>query len=153
MARLHRFRPRLGGVAIGAIALGAALAGLSFTLDGAACLLALIGGVTGMALGVLYLASPTWRLAVSVDDDGLEVLAGRRSKFRLPWREIVEVVASRSTHTCFVNGGKPERSLLVPGDGAPAAYDLEDKAALFDAIVAHVTADRIREVELLETAP
>ena len=42
----------------------------------------------------------------------------------------MRVVAAPTTHTCFVDGGAPERSLLVPGDGAPAPYDLEDREAL-----------------------
>lgn len=151
MARTFRFRPRLRGVAIGAIVIGVALMAFGLTLDSAARLLALVGGVTGVGLGTLYLASPAWRLLVAVDDDGLEVRSGDRRRFRLAWTDIVAVVASPSTHTCFVDGGAPERSLLVPGDGAPASYDLEDKVALYEAIVGHVAADRIREVALLET--
>jgi len=151
--RTFRFRPRLRGVAVGAIALGVGLVALGLVAaTGAARPLAIVGGATGVLLGVLYLASPAWRLVVQVDDDGLEVRAGARRRFRLAWAEIVAVGASPTTHTCFVDGGAPERSLLVPGDGAPAAYDLEDKATLYAAIVAHVTADRIREVELLENA-
>jgi len=152
MTRTHRFRPRLRGVAIGAILLGVGLLAAGFALDADARLLAMIGGAIGVVLGALYLASPAWRLVVDVDDDGLEVRAGARRRFRLAWGDVVGVVASPSTHTCFVDGGAPERSLLVPGDGAPAAYDLEDKVALYDAIVAHVATDRIREVELLERA-
>jgi len=57
----------------------------------------------------------------------------------------VKVVHSPTT--CFVNGGAPERSLLVPGDGAPAPYDIADKQAMCEAIVAHVAADKVRTVE------
>jgi len=64
----------------------------------------------------------------------------------------VRVVASPTTKSCFVDGGAPEKSLLVPGDGAPAPYDLERRAALFDAIIAHVPADRVQTVETLEQA-
>ena len=151
-SRTHRFRPRLRGVAIGAIGLGAVLMASGVMLRGGSQWLALIGGGLGVMLGVLYLMSPAWRLAVTVDDDGLEVRAGEQRRFRLAWADVVSVTASPSTHTCFVDGGAPERSLLVPGDGAPASYDLEDKASLYDAIVAHVTADKVREVELLERA-
>jgi len=108
--------------------------------------------VVGVALGSAYLALPTWRLAVTVDDTGLAVGSPRRQRFKLAWSDVVRVVASPSTRSCFVDGGAPEKSLLVPGDGAPAPYDLEDRAALFDAIVAHVPAERVQTVETLEGA-
>ena len=112
----------------------------------------LVTGLFGIGLGALYLASPTWRLAVTVDDTALSVVTGDRVKFRLPWAEVVKVVASPSTRTLFVDGGDPRRSLLVPGDGAPAPYWIEERAALYDLIVAHVDATKIREVETLEVA-
>ncbi len=152
-ARSFRFRPRFRAVAIGTIAVGAVLifAAIAFAADTSRTF-ALVGGGIGIALGAMYLRSPAWRIVVSVDDEALEVTARGDRRFRLPWGEVVEVVASPSTHTCFVDGGAPERSLLVPGDGASAPYDIEDKLALYDAIVAHVASDRVRQVELLERA-
>jgi hypothetical protein len=85
-----------------------------------------------------------------VDDAGLEVRGPKALRFRLPWREVSRVIASPSTHTCFVDGGAPERSLLVPGVGAPAPYDLDDKPALYEAILAHVDAEKVETVETLE---
>ena len=137
-----RFRPRLRALALGVIALGAAVVGYG----------ALHGNV-GLALGAAYLASPTWRLTVVIDADGLEVVGGQRRRFRLAWGDVVRVTASPTTTTCFVDGGAPERSLLVPGDGAPAPYDLEGKAALYAAIIARVPADRIHQVGRLDDAP
>ncbi len=61
----------------------------------------------------------------------------------------VKVVSSPTTNTCFVDGGTPETSLLVPGDGAPAPYDIENKRALCDAILAHVAAEKVRTVDTL----
>ena len=112
----------------------------------------LVSGVLGIALGAAYLASPTWRIRVTVDDDGLTVGSPKRQRFRLAWHEVVRVVASPSTSTCFVDGGKPERSLLVPGDGAPAPYDIADRKALVEAILAHVPADKVQTVASLESA-
>lgn len=109
-------------------------------------------GALGVALGAAYLASPTWRITVTIDDDGLTVGSPRRQRFRLAWHEIVRVVASPSTSTCFVDGGAPERSLLVPGDGAPAPYDIADRKALVDAILAHVPADKVQTVASLDRA-
>ncbi len=110
----------------------------------------LVTGVLGVVLGAAYFASPTWRLAVTVDDAGLAVGSPDRLRFRLAWPDIVRVVASPATHTCFVDGGAPERSLLVPGDGAPAPYDIADRAALVEAILAHVAADKVQIVASLE---
>ena len=145
-----RFRPRLRALALGVIALGAAVVGYG-ALHGNVGLA--VSGAVGLALGAAYLASPTWRLTVVIDADGLEVVGGQRRRFRLAWGDVVRVTASPTTTTCFVDGGAPERSLLVPGDGAPAPYDLEGKAALYAAIIARVPADRIHQVGRLDDAP
>jgi hypothetical protein len=150
MPTRHRFRPRYRGVAWTAAAVGGSLAVVSAAAGFLA--LPLVTGAIGVVMGAAYLASPTWRLAVTVDDDGLEVGAPRRRRFRLAWADVVRVVASPSTHTCFVDGGAPERSLLVPGAGAPAPYDLEDRPALVAAILAHVPPERVTTVESMEQA-
>jgi hypothetical protein len=109
-------------------------------------------GALGIALGAAYLGSPTWRIAVTIDDDGLTVGSPKRQRFQLAWRDVVRVVASPATSTCFVDGGAPERSLLVPGDGAPAPYDITDRKALVEAILAHVPADKVQTVASLDAA-
>jgi hypothetical protein len=112
----------------------------------------LVTGALGIALGAAYLASPTWRIAVTVDDDGLTIGSPGRVRFRLAWGDVVRVVASPQTSTCFVDGGAPERSLLVPGDGAPAPYDIADRKALYEAILAQVPADKVQTVSSLDQA-
>lgn len=150
MPTRHRFRPRYRGVAWTAAVVGGSLAAVS---AGAGFLLApLVTGAVGVAMGAAYLASPTWRLAVTIDDEGLEVGSAARRRFRLAWTDVARVIASPATHTCYVDGGAPERSLLVPGDGAPAPYDLEDRPALVAAILAHVPPERVTIVESLEQA-
>lgn len=149
MADRFRFRPRYGGLAWAAVVVGGLAAGLGGWRGATG--VAFVGAL-GLALGIAYLGSSTWRYVVIVDDDGLEVVRGSERRFRLAWSAVVRVVASPTTSTCFVDGGEPARSLLVPGDGAPAAYDLERKAELYALILAHVPADRVREVEILEGA-
>lgn len=147
--RRFRFRPRYRGLAWTALGGGGALGvagGLAGVVPG------LVAGAVGAALGGLYLVSPAWRLTVIVDDDGLEVTSAGDRRFRLAWGDVVRVVSSPATHTCFVDGGEPARSLLVPGDGAPAPYDIEDKAALCEAILARVAPERVTTVETLEGA-
>lgn len=146
----HRFRPRYRGVAWTAIGVGGGLAAVAGVIGIAA--LPLATGLVGVAFGAAYLGSPTWRYVVIADDDGLEVRARTTTRFRLAWGDVVRVVASPSTHTCFVDGGEPARSLLVPGDGAPAPYDLVDRPTLVAAILAHVPADKVTLVESLEQA-
>jgi hypothetical protein len=153
MSPTYRFRPRYRGLALGAIGIGALLVVASLVAGTGIRALAMVGGGIGIVLGVVYLISPAWKIVVHVGDDALEVTARGARRFRLLWADVAEVVASPSTKTCFVNGGTPDRSLLVPGAGAPAPYDIEDRAGLFDEIMAHVAKDRIREVELLETKP
>lgn len=152
----YRFRPRFRGLAITAAAIGAALlaAAAGFGLTGASLAFAAIAGGVGVVLGALYLGSPAWRLGVVVRDEALEVLDSRgQRRLYLPWAEIERVVASPSTHTCFVDGGGAERSLLLPGPGAQAPYVIEDREALFEAILARAPAERVEEVALLRDAP
>lgn len=144
------FRPRYRGIAWTSIGLGGTVAAVSAVLGFVT--VPLVAGALGVALGAAYLRSPTWRLAVTVDDDGLAVGSPDRPRFRLAWGDIVRVVASPTTSSCYVDGGAPERSLLVPGDGAPASYDIADRAALVEAILAHVPADRVQTVASLDEA-
>jgi hypothetical protein len=148
-AKRFRFKPRFRGLALGAIGLGGSLSVISIVALGAA-LLPLATGASGVVLGAAYLLSPTWKLEVVIDDEALEVRTARASKFRLPWPEVKRVVAAQTSHTCFVDGGAPERSLLVPGDGAPAPYDIETKPALYAEILARVSPDRVHAVESLD---
>ena len=149
-ARGFQFRPRYRGVAWVSMGIGGSIAVVAAVLGLSTVPLA--SGVLGIALGVSYLALPTWRITVTVDDRGLTVGSPGRQRFHLPWSDVVRVVASPSTHTCFVDGGKPEHSLLVPGVGAPAPYDITDKQALVEAILAHVPAGKVQIVESLEAA-
>lgn len=147
-----RFRPRFRNLALGSMAFGATLVAGGLLTTGAAAGYALAGGATGVVLGLLYLLSPTWRLVVTVDDEALQVARGSHLRFRLPWDEVVQVVASPDTKTCFIDGGSPARSFVVPGDGASAPYDIEDKDVLYAMVVEHVAPARIEWVDLVENA-
>jgi hypothetical protein len=149
VARTFRFLPRYRGLAVAALGVGGTLGVTSLVVLGGA-LLPLATSLAGVALGAGYLFSPSWKLVVAVDDHGLEVRSPKATKFNLPWTEVVRVIASPSTNTCYVDGGTPERSLIVPGDGAPAPYDIEDKPALYAAIIEHVAPDKVKTVETLE---
>jgi hypothetical protein len=142
------FRPRYRGIALTSIGVGGTLGVVALTSLGAA-ILPVATAALGIVFGVGYLMSPSWKLEVVTDDDALEVRSPKASKFRLLWTDVVKVVSSPTTHTCFVDGGEPARSLLVPGDGAPAPYDLTDKQALCDEILRHVNPDKVETVENL----
>lgn len=146
----HRFQPRYRGVAWTSIGVGGALGAVAAAIGFS--VLPLATGAAGIALGAAYLTSRAWKIEVVADDAGIEVRTPKGTRFRLAWSDVVRVVASPSTKTCFVDGGSPERSLLVPGDGAPAPYSISDREALFQAILAHVPAERIETVETLEQA-
>ncbi len=144
-----RFRPRYRGVAWTSIGVGGSLSVVAAVVGFVAVPLA--AGALGVVLGGAYLASGTWRLRVVTDDAGLEVGTTKRQRFRLAWSDVAKVVVSTATNTCFVDGGEPARSLLVPGVGAPAPYDIENRAALVATILEHVAADRIERVATLES--
>jgi hypothetical protein len=148
--RSFAFRPRYRGIAWTAISVGGSMVAVAVTLGFA--MVPLVGGAMGVALGSAYLVSPTWQIAVTIDDSGITVGSERRLRFRLAWNEVVRVVASPTTRSCFVDGGTPDRSLLVPGDGAPASYDITDRGELVDAILAHVPADKVKIVASLDKA-
>lgn len=148
--KTFRFQPRYRGVAWTSVGVGGALGIASAAVGFLA--VPMITGAVGIAAGLAYLASPTWRIAVIVDDDALAVGSPTKLRFRLPWANVVKVIAAPQKHTCFVDGGAPERSLLVPGDGAPAPYDIEDKPALVAWILAHVDAAKVETVTSLAEA-
>ena len=150
-SQTFKFRPRYRALALVAVATGGVLDAVTIALLGAATL-PLVTGAAGLVLGAAYLVSPTWRMSVVVDDEALEVRTPTATRFRLPWGDVVSVVASPTTKTCYVDGGAPEKSLLVPGLGAPAPYDLQDRDALFDAILAHVDPAKVKTVESLDKA-
>lgn len=150
---VFRFQPRYRGLAMVAIAGGAALAAAPLVVIPEARWIAITLGCIGCLLGVLYLRSPTWRFEVRVDDESLEVVNGHGDRvFRLRWDEIERVIASAATSTCVVSGGTAETTLIVPGPGAPAPYAIDDRQALYDTIVRRAPADRIEQVDLIEHA-
>ncbi len=151
----HPFEPRFRALAGVTIAIGLAIAGgaLAGVLGDTMTLPALGVGLLGLALGVVYLVSPTWKLAVVTSDEGLRVELGHTPKFELLWSDVQAVVASPTTQTCFVDGGTSERSLLVPGDGAPASYRLAGRPELYQRIVSSVSSDRITYVDTLDAVP
>lgn len=146
-----QLRPRYRALAIAAMATGGALDVVALVVLGGA-LLPVVTGAIGVLLGGGYLVSPMWRWEVVVDDAGVALRSKKGERFRVAWSDVREVVASPATKTCFVDGGEPGKSFIVPGDGAPAPYDIERKAELYDAILAHVEVAKVREVATLEEA-
>ena len=146
---MHRFRPRYRGVAWTSIGIGGSLSVVSTVVGFVA--VPLVAGALGVLLGGAYLASSTWQLRVVTDESGLEVGTNKRLRFRLAWSDVARVVVSPTTNTCFVDGGKPAVSLLVPGVGAPAPYDIENRAGLVATIIEHVASEKIQTVETLES--
>jgi hypothetical protein len=146
----YRFRPRYRGVAFTSIGVGGGLAGTGIAMG----LLALpvAAGAFGVGLGLAYLLAPSWQYRIVTDDDGIEVRDRRGTRFRLLWSEIKRVVASPSTKTCFIDGGSPDHSILVPGVGAPAPYSISDRDALFAEVLQRVNPDCVKRVETLEQA-
>jgi hypothetical protein len=151
----YRFRPRFVILAWSAIGVGGFAMGMAWVMQlaGQSLWVTLGFGAAGVVLGSLYLASPAWRYRALVDDDGLEVIDGRGDRrFRIEWSEVDRCIASPSTKTCYVSGGSAERSLIVPGQGAVAPYDIDHKRALYDEIVKRVPPERIEQVDLVEHA-
>ncbi len=143
--RRFPLRPRFRALAWGTIGLGGVLSTLALWAPP----IILVSGVLGLGLGGTYLLSPTWRLTVVVNDESLAVMAGDNPRFTLPWSEVHKVIASPTTRTCFVDGGSPERRIMIPGDGAPAPYRIDRREALYEWILARVPADKVEQVDLI----
>ena len=152
----YRFRPRFLGVAFLSLSLGVVLivASATITPDRMSAIFTFITGAAGLFFGFAYLKSPVWRLAVDIQDDDLVVWNGLEERLRLPWSSVEKVVVDAARETCFVDGGEPDSSLLIPGPGAPASYDVRHKKALIQAILARVSEDRVEEtLDVCTTAP
>lgn len=149
MSQTFAFRPRYRVLAWSTVGVSGAIG--TVAMAAGFLTLPLVTSALGVALGVVYLRSPAWRIQVVVEDDALLVGPPDKPRFRLAWDDIVRVVASPTTSSCFVDGGAAERSLLVPGDGAPAPYDIENRKALFAAILARVPAAKVETVTTLES--
>jgi hypothetical protein len=144
-----RFRPRRPVLAAVAGVMGAGLCASSLAGGLAGRLPAALAGALVAALALIYLFSPAWRTEVVVDDGGLEVQSRGDRRFRLAWSEVVRVVAAPASASAFVDGGTPQRSLLLPGPGARAPYRIAGQRELYEHIRARVAADRVTEVERL----
>ena len=102
-----------------------------------------------MFAAVAYLLSPAWSIAITTDDDGVTVTKRNQVSFQVAWSDIEVLVIDAASNTCFIDTGSPDTSILVPGPGAPAGYDVEDKAELIAELRTRVPAETIREVESL----
>ncbi|MBL4632944.1 MAG: hypothetical protein JKY56_03680 [Kofleriaceae bacterium] len=145
----YRFRPRFLGVAFLSLSIGTVLVVSSVTItpDRMSAIFSFFAGLAGLFLAFAYLKSPVWRLAVDIQDDDLVVWNGLEERMRLPWSKVIKVVMGPDGETCFVDGGTKELSLLVPGPGAVASYEIRHKKQLIAAILAHVDKDLIESSE------
>lgn len=141
----YRFKPRFLGVAFVSLSLGVVLIAAAATLtpDRVSSIFALITGTIGVFLSFTYLRSPVWRLALDVQESDLVLWNGTTERLRLPWSDITRVVVDPDREVCFVDGGSPDKSILVPGPAAPASYVITKRDELIDAILAHVPSEVI----------
>ncbi len=145
-----RFRPRFRAIPWIVAGLGVVLLGFAFFggAQGSSRTFTIVAGLIGPLIALAYLRSPAWKLVVVVDDDAISVRGGgEKIRFRLEWPEVKEIVYSSKYPTAFVDGGQSERSLLVPGPGAPAPYRIERSEQLVALIRAHVPAEKQRVVD------
>jgi hypothetical protein len=144
-----RFRPARPGTAAMSILLGAGLL-VSSLLAGSAWTGWAAAGAAGLILGVLYFASPAWSTEVRVDEEAIEVLRRGERRFRLRYDQVVTLTVAAAHRVAFVDGGSPDRSLLLPGRGARAPYRIENQPALYAELRARVAPDRQVEVDRLD---
>ncbi len=136
------------------LSLGVILITASATLtpDRFSSVFALISGALGVFLSFTYLRSPVWRLAIEVQDEHLLVWSGTTEKLRLAWDDVTRLVIDADREVCFVDGGSPERSVLVPGPAAPASYVIAKRDALIDEILAHIPSEKITDPDEIDAS-
>ncbi len=129
---------------VAAVGLVLLVFGITGDERGAARAFAIASGAIGPLIALAYLRQPAWKHVVLVDEQGVTVRRGDVLRFQLAWADVVEVVHSTRFPTLFLDGGVPEKSLLVPGPGAPAAYRIERAPELIAFVLAHVPAAKQR---------
>lgn len=144
----YRLRPRYRLLPASAASIGAMIAAFG-ALQGPFALVAVGGAAT--ALGAAYWFSPTWKIRLVTSADELQFHTARGVK-SLRWSQVRRLFVDRVHRTCLIVGSGAETSLIVPGVGAPAPYDIENKSELFDEIVAAVATARQRDVTSIEEA-
>jgi hypothetical protein len=118
----------------------------AFTRGGAR--LVNLGCGIGLLLAIAaFGASPLWRSALVVDDDGCVVRGPRGDRLRIAWSDVRRVLVDDAEGTCWVDGGEGKR-LLVPSRGMASSYVIRGHAEATRAIAGHVP-DRVRRVEKL----
>lgn len=137
-----RYRALVGVAAFGACLVGAAALWYSLWAVAAMC------GLT-LAAAAAYWRSPTWRMQIVVDDAGYAIRGGRHPS-QTRWDEIDRVFVDERAFTCAVRGPNAQASFVVPGDGAPAPYDIANKRALVAYVLAHAPVERVERVTSLE---
>ncbi len=150
----YQLRPRYAGLSYLALAVSISFGvlALSFNLSPQVRNVALGICVVGLGLAVAYQLSPVRRLQVVVSPQGIGLQSGEHQRFFLPWSQVKQVIASPQTSTCYVDGGSSEHSIIVPGVGAPAPYDIVNKLELYKEILRYTPESAIRYVESLETS-
>jgi hypothetical protein len=145
----YRLRPRFRLLPLSAAGIGTSVAVVG-VVQSAVALIAVGGTATALAAG--YWFSPTWKMRIVTSPDELQFHKTRDRITKIAWRDIRRVFVDRVHHTCLVVGRNADSSLIVPGVGAPAPYDIDDKRALFDEIVANVATEKLRDVDSIEAA-
>ena len=146
----YPFSPRFKIIAYAGLALGAvAISGAIFS-----------GGISGWIIGALclgsgaaYLLSPTWRLAIETNDNGLKVFQRDKLRFALPWTDVARLLVMPNDKAAFIDGGTPSQSVLVPGPGAQAGYLIADREALIQEVRDRIPSERVKNVEDLRPDP
>ena len=125
---------------------GLALAALPFLygVRGNGRLVDLVAGAGVIITATAYLASPTWRSYVVVDQDGLRVMGPRKERMRLPWSEVVEVIADEEERAALVRGSAGRHSFLIPSPAHPAPYRIENGDALYAAVLGAAPPEKVR---------
>jgi hypothetical protein len=95
--------------------------------------------------------SPSWRMQLITSDTGLTFQKANGTHRFVGWNDVKRLLVAPN-QTCLMVGTDAETSLIIPGLGAPAPYDIQDKAALFAEVTAKVASSKQRKVETIETA-
>jgi hypothetical protein len=134
------------------IVFGASLCALPFwyRVEGMPRMIDLFAGSGAVIMAAIYLASPTWRSYIVIDERGLALQAPRGEKLRIDWDQVVEVIVDDEEPAAFVRGPSGGRSFLLPSDAHPAPYRVDRPRALLDLIVSALPPDKVRHSKVFQ---
>jgi hypothetical protein len=92
-------------------------------------------------------------MVVEISDVGVRVVRGQDIRMQVSWADVARLVVDDEHTVCMVDGGSPERRLIVPGPGLSAPYRIEESRRLVAELVRRIPAERHVALDAVRPPP